>query len=187
MKLNIPVYLQDDSQLEESWSEICGSQKASAVIALLFSQSPAHWSLAFTRRSTKVGSHKGQISFAGGRRDQKDHTPVDTALRELEEELGIKSQDVTILKKLPTLKSLDGHPLVPLLGVTNIRPENWRPSPEEVAYVFSVPTIALTKSQRKEFAFNIFGQWRQSSLYEWNEERIWGLTAHIIDQLNFHS
>jgi hypothetical protein len=61
------------------------------------------WHLLFTRRTDKVESHKGQVSFPGGACDDGETTPEETALREVEEEIGISPNDVRVLGRLANL------------------------------------------------------------------------------------
>ena len=55
------------------------------------------WHILFTRRTDRVQSHKGQVSFPGGASDEGETTPEQTALREAEEEIGMRLADVQIL------------------------------------------------------------------------------------------
>src|SRR6266699_5423503 len=61
------------------------------------------WHVLFTLRSHLVETHKGQVSFPGGRVDPADGSRVDTALREAEEEIGLRREDVTVLGQLDEL------------------------------------------------------------------------------------
>src|ERR671936_2745454 len=53
--------------------------------------------LLFTRRTETVLTHKGQISFPGGQREEGDDTLVETALRETSEEIGLEPHSVDVL------------------------------------------------------------------------------------------
>ena len=64
------------------------------------------WNLLFTRRTDRVESHKGQVSFPGGACDDEDDRPEDTALREAHEELGIQPKDVKVLGRLTNLLTI---------------------------------------------------------------------------------
>ena len=58
------------------------------------------WHLLFTRRTDRVESHKGQVSFPGGASDEGETTPEQTALREAQEEIGLDPAHVTVLGRL---------------------------------------------------------------------------------------
>ena len=70
--------------------------KCAAVLIPLLRQDD-EWHLLFTRRTDKVESHKGQVSFPGGGCDEGETTPEETALREANEEVGIDPQKVRVL------------------------------------------------------------------------------------------
>src|SRR5215203_1668723 len=61
------------------------------------------WHLLFTRRTDRVESHKGQVSFPGGACDEGETTPEQTALREAEEEIGINPGNVKVLGRLSNM------------------------------------------------------------------------------------
>lgn len=185
MQNDLPLNANNMLTLDAHWEDVTAEPKASAVAVLLIPNDSSGWSLVLTKRSTKVGTHKGQVSLAGGRRNLDDLKPVDTALREVHEELGIDPQLVRTLARLNAIKSLDGSAIVPILMTAQLSLENMTTCSIEVDHAFAVPTEALSLANRLEFQFNIFGQWRRSSLYQWKEQRIWGLTALIIDQLKF--
>ena len=69
-----------------------------AVLIPLFKKNGEYYVL-LTRRTDNVGTHKGQISFPGGKRDEGE-TLLSTALREAREEMGISEKDVRILGEL---------------------------------------------------------------------------------------
>ena len=75
--------------------------KCAAVLVPLVWQDD-EWHLLFTRRTDKVESHKGQVSFPGGACDEGETTPEQTALREVEEEIGIQSSDIKCWEDWPT-------------------------------------------------------------------------------------
>ena len=56
--------------------------------------------LVFAKRTERVGTHKGQISFPGGVIDATDATMVDAALREAEEEINLPRDAVEVLGPL---------------------------------------------------------------------------------------
>ena len=62
-------------------------KRASVLIPLLESEGETYVML--TRRSSEMRSHPGQISFPGGKQDSDDEDPLQTALRETHEEIGL--------------------------------------------------------------------------------------------------
>lgn len=156
--------------------------RASAVI-ILFLPPLAGATVArvtFIRRSTTVRSHRGQVAFPGGRADPDDPSPAVTALRELQEELGIDPERVTLIGALPPTPALDGGPVIPVVGAASCELEELRPSPEEVDLVFAEPWTALTRAANRPFAFNVFGSWRESPFFPVPGGKVWGLTAHLL-------
>ena len=63
------------------------------VMVLLYPKD-GHPHLILNKRTDKVEHHKGEISFPGGAQDPQDKSFLDTALRETEEEMGIRRSDV---------------------------------------------------------------------------------------------
>lgn len=166
------------------WSAVphSGRGKLSAVVMLFLPPlaDGAAARIVLTRRSTSVRTHRGQIGFPGGRVEQGDETPVDTALRELDEELGLPPGRVTPIGCLPLVPALDGSPIVTVVGAAAAEVDELKPAPEEVAAVFAEPWTSFTRARDRAFRFNIFGNWRESHLFELPERPVWGLTAWIL-------
>lgn len=141
-----------------------------------------HARIILTRRTTRVGSHKGQIGFAGGRADPGDANPMQTALRETTEELGIAPLSLQVHGVLPAIKNIDGNIVVPVVASTHVCPEDFVISEDEVAYVIAAPWTAFTRFAGESFAFTLFGRRRPSHLFYVGEDRVWGLTARILYQ-----
>ena len=137
--------------------------------------------LVVTKRSEFVRSHRGQISFAGGKGEKDDPSVLATALRETEEELGVPSDDFEILGRLPELTSVDGLIVVPfIITCENLQIDLTNIDLQEVAAVYQVPFAEVTKGNEKKFEFTAFGRHRNTYYYETSVVRIWGLTAQII-------
>jgi 8-oxo-dGTP pyrophosphatase MutT (NUDIX family) len=96
------------------------------------------WHLLFTRRTENVETHRGQVSFPGGRIEPDDADPVAAALREAEEEIGVQPQDVRILGQMDSLLTVTQYFITPVVGVLPW-PYPLRPDPAEVAEVFHIP------------------------------------------------
>lgn len=136
-----------------------------------------------TRRPDTLRRHAGQISFPGGVRDPQDVTPLHTALRELEEEVGVHSEQVQILGMLDEIPTITEFRVVPFVG--RVEPGTvFHPNPTEIAEVIEVPLVALLEParQRVEKRF-IRGAERDIYFFEYAGHTIWGATARIVRNL----
>ena len=79
-----------------------------AAILLVLYRKDGQYCVLLHKRSEQVEYHKGEISFPGGTQDQEDRDSLDTALRETEEEMGLRREDVTILGKLDEVATNSG-------------------------------------------------------------------------------
>jgi 8-oxo-dGTP pyrophosphatase MutT (NUDIX family) len=100
------------------------------------------WHLLFTRRTDNVETHRGQVSFPGGRIEPGDASPVAAALREAQEEIGLRPDDVRVLGRLDALMTVTQYLITPVVGVIPW-PYPFRPDPVEVAEVFTIPLTWL--------------------------------------------
>jgi 8-oxo-dGTP pyrophosphatase MutT (NUDIX family) len=139
--------------------------------------------LVLTVRSVQVRRHKGQIAFAGGKIDDSDISPGDTAIRELWEEIGVAPEAVQLWGALPAIAALDGSPIVPVLMTAAIDDDGFCLCDDEVAELILLPWTHLTNSVNRRFRFNLFGNWRESDQFIYQHHVIWGLTAKIIAEL----
>lgn len=189
--MNLPsaLSLNQITPAPDTWDPVfcLGPKKPSAVLILFVT--PDHDSgeakVLLIRRSTRVGSHKGQIGFPGGRIESGDGSPSVTALRETEEELGINRALIAVQGVLPSTPALDGSLVVPVIGVIAESQCEVRPNPVEVQSVHSVSWQLLAQGNRLKFSFNMFGCWRDSFLYDCRDITVWGLSAEILSRAAF--
>jgi 8-oxo-dGTP pyrophosphatase MutT (NUDIX family) len=88
-----------------------------------------------TQRSPNLTNHPGQIAFPGGRADAGDHSAIDTALRETEEEIGLLRRHIDVIGTLPDYFTLTGYQITPVVAL--IRPPfDLRAEPGEVEEIF---------------------------------------------------
>lgn len=160
-------------------------RKPSAVAVILFDRDTSNPKVLLIRRSTKLRSHKGQIGFPGGRMEQGDQTPSDTALREACEEIGISRQSTKILGSVEPIPAIDGSLVYPVLAEASCSVKDLQINPAEVDAVHLIPIEYLTVDKRKKFTFNLFGCWRHSFLYDCGPVSIWGLSAEILAKFSF--
>lgn len=137
----------------------------------------------FTRRTASLARHSGQVSFPGGRTEQDDISPVQTALRETFEETGIAPGLVTVTGYLDRYLTGTGFDIQPVVGV--VAPGfALAPDPREVADVFEVPLAFLTDpANRRRESRDLGGRPRSFYAFTYKEHEIWGATAAIIVDL----
>src|SRR4030067_427861 len=90
--------------------------RPAAVLVPLY-QTDGAWHALFTRRTETVDSHRGQVSFPGGQLEPGDPNPTEAALRETEEESGVRSTDVDILGELSPLLTRTPFLISPIAGL----------------------------------------------------------------------
>lgn len=154
--------------------------RACVLVPLVLCGGEAH--LLLTKRTDRVEHHKGQISFPGGMVDDGDASARHTALRELEEEVGIPATAVRIAGQLDDIHIPSGFVVTPVVGLIEHLPEP-RVNPDEVAEVLLIPFAkffdpALRRTEWRDLK----GMRRQVYLYDVWREPVWGATAHIIKQ-----
>jgi 8-oxo-dGTP pyrophosphatase MutT (NUDIX family) len=139
--------------------------------------------LVFAKRTERVGHHKGQISFPGGRLDPDDPDPLSAALRESEEEIGLPAAAVEPLGALDDTETVATQFVItPWVGFVR-EPVAWRPDGEEIEKVIEVPVAALLDpaALRVEH-WERDGVRRPVLFYDYRGETIWGATARILKQ-----
>ncbi len=137
--------------------------------------------LLLTRRTEHLHDHPGQISFPGGRVEIGDPSPLATALREAEEEIGLPAEAVEIAGYLPPQAVITGFAIVPVVGFV---PAGYVPSLDsfEVAELFSVPLDFLLDPGNRRLQPRQIREHRfQMPEYHYEGHRIWGATAMIIE------
>jgi 8-oxo-dGTP pyrophosphatase MutT (NUDIX family) len=134
----------------------------------------------FTLRAPDLKHHAGQISFPGGRLEPGDADAVDAALRETEEEIGLRREFVEILGRLPDHAVITGYRVTPIVGL--VRPGfELVLDPTEVAGTFEAPLRHLldpaTHARRRR---QVAGEEIETVDLPWGSFNIWGATAGMV-------
>lgn len=156
-------------------------REAAVLVPLFGREGVPH--LLFTQRPLTLRRHAGQISFPGGARDPEDESPLRTALRETEEELGLAPSQVEILGELDELPTITGFRIRPFVGVV-ATPFSLRPNPSEIDQVIEAPlTALLDPTKQRVETHRVLGAMREIYFYDYGPHVIWGATARIVRNL----
>ena len=136
-----------------------------------------------TLRSAHLTSHAAQISFPGGKIDPQDAGPLDAALREAEEEVGLSRTLVSPLGYLDAYLSRTGFRIVPVVGV--VQPDfALTLNPGEVDEAFEVPLdFLMSPDNHQRESREWLGLMRTFHAMTYEKRRIWGITAGILRSL----
>lgn len=151
--------------------------RCAAVLVPLLQQDD-EWHLLFTRRTDKVESHKGQVSFPGGGCDEGETTPEETALREANEEIGIDPKSVRVLGRVTNMITISSFRVTPVVGVIPW-PTVLHLGKDEVERVFTIPLNWLA-NRANRWEFTMPGRNRSLIVYHpYDGELLWGATARM--------
>ncbi len=157
-----------------------------AVLVPLIAKADDDLWVMLTRRAAHLHDHAGQVSFPGGRVDLTDSSRIETALREMEEEVGVEREQIEILGTLPEYRTGSGYSVTPVVAIVR-PPFTIRIDPMEVAEVFEVPFSFLmtgTNYQRRSAELPNIGL-RTIYTVPYGDHMIWGATAGMLRNL-FH-
>lgn len=136
-----------------------------------------------TQRTAHLRDHAGQISFPGGRCEEQDASPVETALREAQEEVGLDPAQVEVLGRLPEYRTGTGFSIIPVVGLVH-PPLNLKLDDFEVAEAFETPLgFLLDSANHQRHSVEYQGALREYYAMPWEGYYIWGATAGILVSL----
>lgn len=161
---------------------LLGKDARSAAVLVSLCNQRGEAAVLFTKRSEKVGTHKGQVSFPGGMADEGDRDAEHTALRELEEEVGIAQDAVRVLGRFHEAKAVTGVRVIPVLGFLGELEElELTINEDEIDVVFALTMAQLVDPDlRYEQMFSHRGPF---PVFDAGPFPVWGLTAWIMREV----
>ncbi|MDA2930837.1 CoA pyrophosphatase [Acidobacteria bacterium AH-259-O06] len=158
--------------LQESYTA-----EAAVLMSIFEREAEPHFLL--TVRTQDVATHKGQISFPGGLREDTDSSLDQTALRETEEEVGISPDYVEILGRFHEYMAVTNFLVTPFVGF--LKPGfSVSPNPQEVECVLEVPFQFFRETEPAREMRRRSGREITLYFYDYEGVLIWGLTAVMI-------
>jgi 8-oxo-dGTP pyrophosphatase MutT (NUDIX family) len=136
-----------------------------------------------TQRAQHLPDHAGQVSFPGGKIDKTDASPLESALREAEEEIGLDSKFVTPIGYLDLYMTTLGYRIVPVIAC--VEPGfSLTLNTSEVDATFEVPLAYLMDQNNvQRHSRDWQGMTRHYYAITFGERYIWGVTAGILRNL----
>jgi 8-oxo-dGTP pyrophosphatase MutT (NUDIX family) len=168
---------------EAPWPATAPPKPAAVLLPLVLRE--AGLTMLLTRRTAHLANHAGQVSFPGGRVEPTDLSPVDTALRETEEEVGLHRRHVDVLGTLPDYHTGTGYRVTPVVGLV-APPFALRADPSEVDEIFEVPlTFLMDGLNHQRLSALLPAGPRSFYAMPYDRFYIWGATAAMLRNL-FH-
>ena len=154
---------------------------ASVMIIIHFTNAEPY--VILIKRTQQVRNHAGEISFPGGKFVDFDMNMLETALREIHEELDIRVKRNQVIGHLNEERTLTSryiiYPYVTLLSkMPKIINTNY-----EVEKIIDTPLIPLLKTRTKDLKHQDEYSISELPKFKYKGEIIWGATARILDQI----
>ncbi len=193
------LHLKDWPEGLERWTHALASRervqldipefrRAAVLVGLTLETEPR---LLLTVRTHDLPTHKGQISFPGGRLEPAE-TPNDAAIRETWEEVGLEPEQIQPIGLLDDVWTPQGFQVTPLLAAIPAAPQ-LDLNPGEVSEVLFVPIADLVGLEPRleirqpapgmRFPSTLESTVREVIHYDWYGYDIWGMTARVIQEV----
>ena len=168
------------SRSERPKIEVGNLIKSAVMLLIMNKDNKAH--VLLTKRSMKVETHKGHMSFPGGAFDNVDRSLLETALRETDEEVGIKPTDIEIIGELGDFLTVSGFHVTAFVGAINY-PVKYKVNIDEIAECIEVPlSLFVNREYDRIEKMNYLGTDLEVYYYYYKRFEIWGLTARILTE-----
>jgi len=168
---------------EPDWPEPAPHDLTAAAVLIPLVLRETGLTVLLTQRTAHLRDHAGQISFPGGRCEEQDSSPVETALREAQEEVGLTEGQVEVLGVLPEYRTGTGFSIVPVVGLVH-PPLNLKLDDFEVAEAFETPlSFLLDPANCLRHNIEFQGSLREYYAMPWEGYYIWGATAGMLVSL----
>lgn len=158
--------------------------RKSAVMLLLYEQDN-DIRIPLLKRHEYVGKHSGQIGLPGGKHDMNDGELVNTALRELNEEIGIDPEKIEVLGKLtPLFIPVSSFYVQPFVGLYDHPEINFNIDAREVNKLISLKLETLKDNTiiKEDGIVSGDGYKLKTPYFSVEGEIVWGATAMILSE-----
>ena len=154
-----------------------------AVVVIIYKNTKGQSVLYLIERNTYDGHHSGQMALPGGKMDDVDANLIDTALREVKEEIGVILESDQLFPLSPQWIHVSNHWVQPFYIILHEKPI-FTLNKREINCIFEIPISLFQDSNILAFhELKILGKNVISPKYLYDGKEIWGATAIILYQL----
>lgn len=140
----------------------------------------------FTKRAEHLKHHAGQISFPGGKAELYDDSLISTAIREAQEEIGLRIDNIEIVGQLHSYQTISGYIVTPIVAFITVEQE-FNIDHNEVAEIFQVPLHHfLNTDNHHSLHIRQKNSHHQIHFMPYQHYNIWGATAAMLKDLMIH-
>ena len=173
--------LSKDSIYEyENITDERGQKKASVFLPVFFNDE--EYSILFLKRSKNLYAHSDEICFPGGTFEDDDMNLLNTAYREMKEEIGVDQNNVKLISPLSKEKTRSGYIIQPFIIFIKNEVKIKVDGEEIVDYMFMTIPELISKKNRRDYYFLSNELLISKPAYIINNQLIWGATASILEE-----
>ena len=158
-----------------------------SVLVCIYQNIDGKACFALMERADDKGVHSGQICLPGGKTEKLDDSNWSTAVREAEEEIGIKKSDLSFVKELSSIYIPPSNFIVYPYIATYIKTSSFKIDINEVKKVFNV-SLEVLLSEKSVVEIDIHNDYmdeKEIPAYRFNGNIVWGATAMILSEFKF--
>lgn len=172
-------------QLIEKYDAEMGSAKKAGVMALFHPDQSGACNLTLILRKTYKGVHSAQVGFPGGRVEKEDTSLLETALRETEEEVGIRRDEIIMIREMSAIYIPPSNFLVyPFLGMLSKKPRYTLQKTEVEAIIETdLSELLDEKSVSTVSVFTSMGKDLPVPAFTLSGHVVWGATAMMLAEI----
>ncbi|QLH77328.1 CoA pyrophosphatase [Halosimplex rubrum] len=177
-----PVGLPAEGSRADGSDRLTGEEREAAVLAPVVTRDGADHVL-FTKRADHLPDHPGQMSFPGGGREPEDADLLATALREADEEVGLRPDEAEVVGRLDDIRTITDYLVRPF--VARVADREYLPGDGEVAEVAVLPVAGLVDPDNYESERRDHPHYGEIRLHFFRVDgfTVWGATANMLVQL----
>lgn len=153
-------------------------RRAAVMIPLL--EMDHQWHVLLTQRSESLVEHRGQVAYPGGAQESRDKDLQQTALREMQEEIGVHPDDVVLFGHLGDMPIVTGYLVRPFVGQIPW-PYALELSNDEVQSAFTMPLNWLEDPKNHRVAFRSYAGREFQVIFfdQYDGHQLWGASAEM--------